>query len=133
MKHFQNKILTLLLMLTSLFTLSACDEEDWWAIDTINGSWRVVSTDGYYMPPYQNGDIFYFSPSGDFEARGAGGLNEYGYWEVQSRRILITFDHSGSQLSAYIRQLDDQYMELDVTDYDYNQNYTLRLVRYSYY
>lgn len=131
---FKRYAATLLVALAALFTLTGCEEDDWWATDNIIGQWRVVEAGGYERSPYQYGDRFRFYSGGNFEVRGSGGLYESGYWEVSSRRVLLYFQQTDyPEISAYISQMDEGYMTLRVTDNSYNMSYTLRLVRDEYY
>lgn len=127
MERIKNHFLTTMLCLTALLSLSSCSE-DWWANFGTNfiGQWRVVEVSG--SSNYSSGDQFTFDSNGNFYTDGYQ-LNESGAWESRGRTISVSFDGYGTDLSCYIRQYDDSYMVLDVTDYSYQTRYTLRLVR----
>ncbi len=126
--------LALLMTLTALFAFTGCEvDNDWWATDNLVGTWRVVEVGSYDEPPYQYGDRFTFYSAGDFNVTGSGGLYETGTWRVDSRRVMLNFNQSRHpEMVAYITQMDDGYMSLEVTDYSYNITYRLRLVRQYY-
>ncbi len=124
--------LALLVALVSLLSLTGC-EDDWWASDTLVGTWRVVEVGSYEEPPYQYGDRFTFYSNGEFNVTGSGNLYETGTWNVSSRRILLNFTQSyHPEIVAYISQMDNGYMSLSVTDNTYHTTYQLRLVRDNY-
>lgn len=117
-----------------IFTLTAlcgCDP-DWWDGRTdLDGSWRVVEVSGYSN--YQPGDNWYFYRNGAFSTHGYDLPSENGWWSRRGRSIQISFGERDVDISAYVRDYDNDYMVLDVTDYDYGYSYTLRLVREAYY
>lgn len=129
------------LLLSSLLTFSSCevyiDEFDDWSRYGIIGDWRVVSV---YPDdcPYQPGDLWEICSNGRFYASGYGNLDESGEWIISNRRLLIAFDGQGTHygeadLSARFVYFDDNAMELDINDYLYNRQYTVRLVRSGFY
>lgn len=120
------------LALITLMTMFSCDE-DWWndwdgRSDT-TGQWRIVETTGY--SPYRQDDCWRFYKNGDFDTYGYGTQPEYGLWSMAGRRnIQISFDNGRTvSMDAYVRTFSDDYMTLNVDDYDSRTSYTLRFVR----
>lgn len=120
------------LALITLMTMFSCDE-DWWndwdGRSDITGQWRIVETTGY--SPYRQDDCWRFYKNGDFDTYGYGTQPEYGLWSMAGRRnIQISFDNGRTvSMDAYVRTFSDDYMTLDVDDYDSRTSYTLRFVR----
>lgn len=120
------------LALITLMTMFSCDE-DWWndwdGRSDITGQWRIVETTGY--SPYRQDDCWTFYKNGDFDTYGYGTQPEYGLWSMAGRRnIQISFDNGRTvSMDAYVRTFSDDYMTLDVDDYDSRTSYTLRFVR----
>lgn len=134
MKRLLKTLVLPLLLLTFTPFFASCGDEDWWTAETLEGSWRIVEVQPYYMDmPYREGDIWEFQPNGNFYAWGSGGFNEYGRWEVANGRLRIDFDYDGREdVVCYLNRLDDGYASFDVTDYMFNMRYTLRMVRESW-
>lgn len=131
MKRLRNKLTGCLLALCCIATLTACDEDWWIGFDDITGEWRIVEVTEYST--YQTGDYWRFYNSGRFSASGFN-LGEQGYWDTSGRRIYFTFNSYGdTEMEAYVRSYEGDYMVLDVNDYSYGTTYRLRLVRTSYY
>lgn len=121
-----------ILFLTAL-ALSSCEsDDDWMMRESISGIWRLVEVEDYSgNSPYRPNDRLNFRYDGVFESRGSQGFEEYGYWDVGRDVITIDFDGDGrSDLVAQVLHLEDSYMVLDVTDYGYECNYRLRMLRY---
>ena len=120
------------LALITLMTMLSCDE-DWWndwdGRSDITGQWRIVETTGY--SPYRQDDCWRFYKNGDFDTYGYGTQPEYGLWSMAGRRnIQISFDNGRTvSMDAYVRTFSDDYMTLNVDDYDSRTSYTLRFVR----
>ncbi len=120
------------LALITLMTMFSCDE-DWWndwdGRSDITGQWRIVETTGY--SPYIQDDYWTFYKNGDFDTYGYGTQPEYGLWSMAGRRnIQISFDNGRTvSMDAYVRTFSDDYMTLNVDDYDSRTSYTLRFVR----
>lgn len=120
------------LALITLMTMFSCDE-DWWndwdGRSDITGQWRIVETTGY--SPYRQDDCWRFYKNGDFDTYGYGTQPEYGLWSMAGRRnIQISFDNGRTvSMDAYVRTFSDDYMTLNVDDYDSRTSYTLRFVR----
>lgn len=120
------------LALITLMTMFSCDE-DWWndwdGRSDITGQWRIVETTGY--SPYIQDDYWTFYKNGDFDTYGYGTQPEYGLWSMVGRRnIQISFDNGRTvSMDAYVRTFSDDYMTLNVDDYDSRTSYTLRFVR----
>lgn len=132
MKKLLQRTYIFVIVLVSTFAMTACDTDDWWTRETVSGTWRIVEATPYSGEcPYRYKDYMEFLYEGTFYAYGDFGLDESGYWDVSRDIITIDFDGDGrSDIAAQIVQLDDYYMVLDVTDYSFNSDYTLRLVRY---
>ena len=128
MNGFKKNGILLLLLLTTIFTFSSC-EEDYWFID---GEWRIVEISTYKGEcPYYYGDIMIFYPDGEFYVQGDYGFYENGYWDVKGHYLYVDFNGDGyEEIKARIRQNDSEYMVLDVVDYSYRSEYTLRMVSY---
>ncbi|MBO5135233.1 MAG: hypothetical protein J6C15_08810 [Bacteroidaceae bacterium] len=126
MTELRKKGILLLLLLTTIFT--SC-EEDYWFID---GDWRVVEISAYKGEcPYYYGDIMTFYPDGEFYVQGNYGFYERGFWDIKGHYLYIDFNGDGYEdIRADVRQGDSDYMVLDVKDYSYHSQYTLRLVRF---
>ncbi len=120
------------LALITLMTMFSCDE-DWWndwdGRSDITGQWRIVETTGY--SPYIQDDYWTFYKNGDFDTYGYGTQPEYGLWSMAGRRnIQISFDNGRTvSMDAYVSTFSDDYMTLNVDDYDSRTSYTLRFVR----
>ena len=120
------------LALITLMTMFSCDE-DWWndwdGRSDITGQWRIVETTGYSQ--YRQDDCWRFYKNGDFDTYGYGTQPEYGLWSMAGRRnIQISFDNGRTvSMDAYVRTFSDDYMTLNVDDYDSRTSYTLRFVR----
>lgn len=120
------------LALITLMTMFSCDE-DWWndwdGRSDITGQWRIVETTGY--SPYRQDDCWRFYKNGDFDTYGYGTQPEYGLWSMAGRRnIQISFDNGRTvSMDAYVSTFSDDYMTLNVDDYDSRTSYTLRFVR----
>lgn len=127
MKTIARTATWLLLALTSICALSACDAEDYDMTDALIGEWKVREVQSYDRPPYTYGDILYFSPDGYFYSS----RNEQGEWYVRRNVLKIDFTGDGhTDVSATIVQIDYDYLVLDVKDYYYNTTYRLRLTKY---
>lgn len=120
------------LALITLMTMFSCDE-DWWndwdGRSDITGQWRIVEATGY--SPYIQDDCWRFYKNGDFDTYGYGTQPEYGLWSMAGRRnIQISFDNGRTvSMDAYVSTFSDDYMTLNVDDYDSRTSYTLRFVR----
>lgn len=132
MKRLRTKFTSCLLALLCITTLTACDEDWWFDTGEVVGEWRIVEITGV-SHAYQHGDYWHFYSDGYFTADGFN-LGEQGYWDASGRRIYFTFNHYGdTEMEAYIRNFEGDYMVLRVTDYTYGDTYTLRLIRTSYF
>lgn len=135
MNSFPKKALLWVLLLCSTLCLASCDSEDRWASDMLTGSWRVVETSGGYGPcPYRSGDRMDFSFDGYYYVwSGYDGYSEEGYWDIDDGNLLLDALYDGTtDAVCRIRQMDNDYLVLDVRDYTYDSSYRLRLVRYGY-
>lgn len=132
MKTIKKQATMWTLALITLMTMFSCDE-DWWndwdGRSDITGQWRIVETTGY--SPYRQDDCWRFYKNGDFDTYGYGTQPEYGLWSMAGRRnIQISFDNGRTvSMDAYVRTFSDDYMTLNVDDYDSRTSYTLRFVR----
>lgn len=132
MKTIKKQATMWTLALITLMTMFSCDE-DWWndwdGGSDITGQWRIVETTGY--SPYRQDDCWRFYKNGDFDTYGYGTQPEYGLWSMAGRRnIQISFDNGRTvSMDAYVRTFSDDYMTLNVDDYDSRTSYTLRFVR----
>lgn len=110
------------------FIISSCEEDVWF----IEGDWKVVEISHHHGEcPYYNGDIFTFYLDGELSVRGYQGFYERGYWDLSRNYLYIDFNGDGyEEIKARIRQNDSEYMVLDVVDYSYRSEYTLRMVSY---
>ena len=108
--------------------MSSCDEDAW----LIEGDWKVVEISRYHGEcPYNKGDIFTFFYDGELSVRGHHGFYKSGYWDLSKHYLYIDFDGDGyEEIKARIRQNDSEYMVLDLVDYSYMSEYTLRMVSY---
>lgn len=131
MKTLQKQLAIWTIALVGILAFTSCDE-DWWdnwdARVDLPGQWEIREVSGWSGCPYQRGDVWTFYRNGSFYGDGYGGLHESGYWQIYGRTINFMFDGNTS-MRAYIRNFDHDYMTLDVTDYTYNVNYTLRLTK----
>lgn len=132
MNTYRNSIFKPFLVLTLLLSLTSCTE-DWLnsRIGRIIGGWRVVEVSG--QSSYRSGDTWRFYANGEFYAEGYPDLVETGEWDSRGREVQISFDGYSTDISAYVRQIDNDYLVLDVTDYTYSTRYTLRFVRSTMY
>lgn len=130
-QSFRHHLLSKLVALFAVLSLSSCDVDIWSDISVIEGSWRIVEIESYRgQCPYYWNDYVEFRPDGNFSVWGSG-YSDYGYWDYYDGAIRVDFNYDGwDDWVAYVRQLDDAYVVLDVNDYDYNSQYTLRMVRY---
>lgn len=131
MRKILSRLSALILTVTALFTLTSCDEEfynDYY----LEGTWRVVEVSDYRATDYRPGDYLTYYGNGDFIAEGGRDLYQRGYWQLRGSTIYISFSHYDPEIKANIRSIDDDYLILDVTDYEYGTYYTLRLVRDRY-
>ena len=133
MEKQKHLIMHLILTVFSLLTLTGC-EEDWWdsRVNDLTGTWHIVEATGNRDCNFVPGDSWILYPSNEYVAVGAGGFYEHGDWERRGRKIYIYFQSPNPEIVAYVRNLDDDYMVLDVDDYTYQSSYTLRMVRQSY-
>lgn len=134
MKTTKNLLAALAVMLVSLLSFTACDEDWWLGTGDVDGTWIIDQID--INPEYRSGDVWTFDYNGNFYADGEGGLYQNGEWVRDGRDILIRFDDSYSsqaELVCTIRQFEGDRMELYVTDYGYNQSYRVILIRSNYY
>lgn len=132
-KQFRHALTVAFLALVSVLALSACDSDYWWELSTIEGRWRIVEVAPYRGTcPFDWDDCLEFQPDGDFYVWYSGLYDtEYGRWGYSEEAIRVDFNGDGwDDLVAYVLQLDNGYMVLDVYDYDFSSRYTLRLVRY---
>ncbi len=120
-----------LVLLVAVLSFASCEVDVWSDAPYIEGQWRIVEVEPYRgVCPYYWDDYMEFRPDGAFYVWG-NGYSDYGYWDYYDRGIRVDFNNDGwDDWVAYVRQLDDGYMVIDVTDYDYKSEYTLRMVRY---
>lgn len=132
MKYLFEKTKLCLILLVAALALTSCEDDDWVTREALEGSWRIVEVEDYSGGcPYRYDDQMLFHYDGTFDARGRGGFEQAGYWDVGRDVITIDFDRDGrSDVVAQILQLDHGYLVLDVTDYSYDCYYRLRLTRY---
>ena len=142
MKKALHKITLILALLFSATTLTSCGEDFWddvsdsiWIEDNLLGSWQIVDIFAEYYDdcPYYCGDVMDFYPDGMMQSRSGNRVFEVGDWDVRGREIHIDFDRDyKTDLYAYVRDMDYNYMLLDVRDYagKYATKYSLKFVRY---
>ena len=143
MKTLFTKTTLLFVILMSSFSFTSCTEDWWygdgddlWITDNLIGAWRIVEAHEAHPGdcPYMRDDIMEFFHNGTMRTIGFD-LNERGYWQVRKGKIEIDFNGDyRTDLYAYIEQMDEGYMVLDVRDYinGYVARYNLRLVRTYY-
>lgn len=124
-----------LIVMISVISLPSCDVDiHWWDSiydSDLYGEWRIQESS--YGAYYRQGDNWYFASNGMFATAGYGLNSERGEWERRGDEVRIYLTNSNSpSIIAYIRTLDNDYMVLDVNDYD-NGRYTLKLIREYYY
>lgn len=131
MKEKLKKALLALTLLAVTLPFSSCSTDDWWTSETLEGRWRIVEVGfGYGECPYRPGDRWEFYGNGEFHSWGFNGFEEYGVWDVSNRTVYISFDAYGpNDIACHLRNIDDQYVAMDVDDYSYGSRYTLRMVR----
>lgn len=132
-KQLRQGLAAAIVVLLSAFAVSACDSDFWWSMSTIEGRWRIVEVTPYRGTcPFDWDDCLEFQPDGDFYVWYSGAYDsEYGQWGYGDEAVRIDFNGDGwDDLVAYVRQFEDGYMVLDVDDYDFSSQYTLRLLRY---
>lgn len=132
MKKIFSRLLAPLLTLVALFTFTGCDEEEWNEI-FIEGTWRVVEVSDFSATDYRPNDYITFNANGDFIAEGEPDLYERGYWELHGSAVYISFGYEDPEIKAIVRSINEDYLVLDVTDYEFGTYYTLRLVKDHYY
>lgn len=143
MKTLFTKTALLFAVLMSSLSFTSCTEDWWygngddlWITDNLIGAWRIVEVHEAHPGdcPYMRDDVMEFFHNGTMRTTGFD-LNERGYWQVRKGEIEIDFngDHR-ADLYAYIEQMDEGYMVLDIRDYanGYVARYNLRLVRTHY-
>lgn len=132
MELIKRQMATWLVALVGIFVFTGCDEDwwnDWEPNADLTGRWEIREVSGWNSI-YHAGDVWTFYSNGDFDADGYGLLKERGYWRISGRRsISISINGYNTDMSAYIRNYDYDYMTLDVNDYAYNTQYTLRLTK----
>ncbi|MBQ2122087.1 MAG: hypothetical protein II199_06270, partial [Bacteroidaceae bacterium] len=127
MKKALHKITLILALLFSATTLTSCGEDFWddvsdsiWIEDNLLGSWQIVDIFAEYYEdcPYYCGDVMDFYSDGIMQSRSGNRVFEEGYWDVRGREIQIDFNGDyKTDLYAYVRDMDYNYMLLDVRDY----------------
>lgn len=121
----------LFVFLISLLSLSSCDDLMEERYDYLVGQWRVVEVNGWGDCPYQVSDNWVFYDDGRFEAFGAQGFQEYGFWRANGRNVEIVFQPDNSVgIQTYVENYQGDYLSMRVNDYSNNTSYTLRFVRY---
>lgn len=134
MKTIQKQVAIWMIALVGIFSLTNCDENWWYDWDAqyeLPGRWEIreITNTGCQGCPYQRGDVWSFYRNGEFYCDSyRGGYYDRGYWQAYGRNISISFD-GNTNMKAYIRNFDHDYMTLDVNDYDFNIYYTLRLTK----
>lgn len=132
MEVIKRQMATWFVAIVGILAFTSCDE-DWWdnwePNVNLTGRWEIREISGWNCP-YRTGDTWTFYSNGNFDGDGYGLQPERGYWRTSGRRsISISMNGYNTDMSVYIRDYDYDYMTLDVTDYTYNTNYTLRLAK----
>lgn len=132
MEVIKRQIATWLVAIVGILAFTSCDE-DWWnnwePNVNLTGCWEIREVSGWNSH-YRAGDTWKFYSNGNFAADGYDLQPERWYWRTSGRRsISISMNGYNTDMSVYIRNYDYDYMTLDVTDYTYNTNYTLRLTK----
>ena len=139
MKTIYSRITILFVALTTLFSFTSCDEDFWFDDDYweegwidrapyIEGEWRVDDIHGH-TSTYQPGDLWTFDYHRKFFTDGYK-LKEEGEWWWSGRYLKVRFlGNRNISIEAYVRSYHRDYMILDVRDFEYDERYTLRLVK----
>lgn len=139
MKRFGKYVIRVAIVAVCCFLFS-CDEMVWdesddrYAESVLQGDWYVRFVNNATVDcPYYEGDRFIFNGY-DLHVIGDGGMNEFGQWEVDNRRLYIDFNNDGREdIEARIVSINNSRVTLNVMDYTFKTSYKLGLARGTYY
>lgn len=135
-----NKLFLGISLLVTCLTFASCDQMIWneaddrYAASVLQGDWYVRFVNNATVDcPYYEGDRFIFNGR-ELHVIGDGGMNEFGLWDVENRRLFIDFNNDGrDDIEARIVSINNSKVVLNVNDYTFRTTYQLGLERGKFY